>query len=581
MAKVYDFKQIQKAKEAFFSNEEVKIELKPELIESWTRTKIAIPSAPIIESVPVLEETQESSILELLRVPLNRFAETIEDTGLAILLSDDKAKILGRWCSNQTILKTLDRIGTSENASLSENHVGTNGVGTIIKTKKPFLVKGTEHVADFYVDSACAGAPIWHPITGKLLGVVTLTCAVKEQSELLIPLVKSVISQCEIHLITVTDLKTTSTFNSFFNLNKVFTGPILAFGPHDMRIQNSKADKLSPSDISLIKKTISENHSGSAVSLNLSFGDAMVQLSDVEQGYPLARVIEQNKSLTKSETKQYLNSTLVPPRLIGKSTTWLNAMKEVEIQRKNSLPLLIAGEQGVGKLSIALGRPIDPSEEVPNNVLNASDVHLLGLSEWLKKIALNLNEHDVVVIRGVESLSKDGNDGLRGILKSVKKSSKVYLTYTSGDQKEILGISNFYGFPKIIIPSLRERIGDLNILWNAFSNPEQSQVSMRLSEDAVQLLQGYRWPGNLNELWNIISNLKMHNKIGLVSTQDLPSEIKQRGQLSMIDRVEADAIRQALEEASGNRQKAADILGLSRATIYRKMRAYHITEKSS
>ena len=75
--------------------------------------------------------------------------------------------------------------------------------------------------------------------------------------------------------------------------------------------------------------------------------------------------------------------------------------------------------------------------------------------------------------------------------------------------------------------------------------------------------------------------LKAEGKNGLISVQDLPKGIKHQGRLSMIDRVEADAIRQALEEAHGNRQKAADILGLSRATIYRKMRTYHIDEKTS
>jgi transcriptional regulator of acetoin/glycerol metabolism len=47
--------------------------------------------------------------------------------------------------------------------------------------------------------------------------------------------------------------------------------------------------------------------------------------------------------------------------------------------------------------------------------------------------------------------------------------------------------------------------------------------------------------------------------------------------LSMIERVELEAIRKALQEAKGNRVKAADILGVSRATVYRKMKAYRIS----
>jgi len=47
--------------------------------------------------------------------------------------------------------------------------------------------------------------------------------------------------------------------------------------------------------------------------------------------------------------------------------------------------------------------------------------------------------------------------------------------------------------------------------------------------------------------------------------------------LSMIERAELEAIRRALQEADGNRSRAAEILGLSRATIYRKMRAYRVS----
>jgi transcriptional regulator of acetoin/glycerol metabolism len=46
--------------------------------------------------------------------------------------------------------------------------------------------------------------------------------------------------------------------------------------------------------------------------------------------------------------------------------------------------------------------------------------------------------------------------------------------------------------------------------------------------------------------------------------------------LSLIERVELDALRNALSEAGGNRAKAAEILGLSRATVYRKMKSYRL-----
>jgi DNA-binding NtrC family response regulator len=64
---------------------------------------------------------------------------------------------------------------------------------------------------------------------------------------------------------------------------------------------------------------------------------------------------------------------------------------------------------------------------------------------------------------------------------------------------------------------------------------------------------------------------------GSVTPSDLPPAMQSSKTLSMIERVELEAIRKALQEAKGNRVKAADILGISRATVYRKMKAYRIS----
>jgi transcriptional regulator of acetoin/glycerol metabolism len=87
----------------------------------------------------------------------------------------------------------------------------------------------------------------------------------------------------------------------------------------------------------------------------------------------------------------------------------------------------------------------------------------------------------------------------------------------------------------------------------------------------------YSWPGNVKELRRLISQLASSGKTGSVLPSDLPAAMQSSKTLSMIERVELEAIRKALQEAKGNRVKAADILGVSRATVYRKMKAYRIS----
>jgi transcriptional regulator of acetoin/glycerol metabolism len=63
---------------------------------------------------------------------------------------------------------------------------------------------------------------------------------------------------------------------------------------------------------------------------------------------------------------------------------------------------------------------------------------------------------------------------------------------------------------------------------------------------------------------------------GVVRLDRLPDALRARRSWSMIERTEMETIRRALQEAGGNRSKAAELLGVSRATIHRKLKTYHL-----
>jgi transcriptional regulator of acetoin/glycerol metabolism len=580
LRKVYDFKQIQKTKERFFSGEDIQPTLHPELIGSWKRSLNAGISPGHVKTVSLVSEDEiDQSLMNLLRAPLNKFSDTLTNTSVAILLADPNGAIVGRWCSDHSILTTLDKIGTISSASLAEDAVGTNGVGTILKLQKSFLVQGSEHIADFYSGSACAGAPIWHPITGKLLGVMTLTTAVGPQSALLLPLLKSFIIQLEEHVLNVSDLKTRSTFSSFLNLNQVFSGPIVAFGPHDMRIQNDKADRLTAADMNLLRKVCIDGKGNTSIPLRLSFGETIVQVNEIQRGYPLATIVEQVN--TKRFTERSVVEEKKVKNLVGNASSWLSVLKQIENHRKTAKPVIVSGELGVGKLSAILGHPARLGASNDRRVIDSANMHIVGLGDWLQKVSKALESNDLVIVQGVETLTPGGADGLGSLIEEFHGKSNIFLTHSSENQKTSEQFAIRYGLNSIWIPPLRDRIVDVSVFWQFFAETEMRidslNNSLKLSEEAFRLVRSHRWPGNLKELKSVVSGLILGGKSGLIAASDLPATMNRTNNLSMIDRVEADAIRQALEQANGNRQMAADILGLSRATVYRKMRSYRIS----
>jgi hypothetical protein len=89
----------------------------------------------------------------------------------------------------------LDRVRLAPGFSYSEQFAGTNGIGTALERGGPMHVFGHEHYAEDLEDLACAGVPIKHPISGKTVGDIDLTCWRKDAGSLLITLAKTTADQ--------------------------------------------------------------------------------------------------------------------------------------------------------------------------------------------------------------------------------------------------------------------------------------------------------------------------------------------------------------------------------------------------
>ncbi|MEO8545623.1 MAG: PEP-CTERM-box response regulator transcription factor [Betaproteobacteria bacterium] len=138
----------------------------------------------------------------------------------------------------------------------------------------------------------------------------------------------------------------------------------------------------------------------------------------------------------------------------------------------------------------------------------------------------------------------------------------------------------YYRLAEIVveIPPLRSRVGDSALLAHAFVRrfaQEQNRGSLTLSEDAVRAIEAHGWPGNIRELENCIKRAVImtdgsqitRDDVGLELPQDLdPSESLDLRTIR--DSAEKNAIVAALGRVNGNMVKAAEILGISRPTLY-------------
>ena len=146
---------------------------------------------------------------------------------------------------------------------------------------------------------------------------------------------------------------------------------------------------------------------------------------------------------------------------------------------------------------------------------------------------------------------------------------------------------------RIEIPPLRERPEDIPILlehaWQRKS--QELGIAAVLSPKALEVLVRYLWPGNIRELMNLVERLLVSVRKRVIGPQDLPLYVKQglteelrEASSFSLRAVVAEAERQALEKAlqhtQGNRNMAAELVGLSRASFYRKLKEYGLTHDS-
>jgi len=153
----------------------------------------------------------------------------------------------------------------------------------------------------------------------------------------------------------------------------------------------------------------------------------------------------------------------------------------------------------------------------------------------------------------------------------------------SGDFREDL----YYRLNVITIelPPLRERGDDLSLLLNHFLDEYSAENGFecpKFTKEAQEILENYDWPGNVRELRNFCENMVVLNRGKEISQYDLDPRFtltkpstNSRADLEpnnfSMEENEKRLLRNALHEARGNRTKAAELMGISRRTLHRKL----------
>jgi DNA-binding NtrC family response regulator len=132
---------------------------------------------------------------------------------------------------------------------------------------------------------------------------------------------------------------------------------------------------------------------------------------------------------------------------------------------------------------------------------------------------------------------------------------------------------------QIELPPLRERGNDIIVLSEFFLSKytrKYNKPELRINQHAIDKLMEYSWPGNIRELQNTIEKAVILSESSVIKPEDLylrpATEIRSLDSLSTLEEMEEKMIRMALEKNNGNFTAAAEQLGITRQTLYNRIK---------
>jgi len=582
-----DERRLARTRERFLTSESIPSDqVRKAILDSWWRSRrLRVPADRIV--LPYVREPELDSPLIRAATPvLQRLGDQLDGQPISLILTDPTGVVLTQRTGDADLHRKLERVELVPGFSYGEQFVGTNGIGTALEEGRPTHVFGHEHYAENLETLACAGAPIQHPVTGKLVGAIDLTCWSRDAGRLLVALAQSTAEQISQTLLTHSNPRELALFQAYLRACRRTTGIVLAFNDGIVMMNDHARQLLDPADQSVLighaTQAVAERRSSTADVALPTGSKVRSQCRKVfgQHRTDVAGVVLCGKLIDSEPEGAGVPEPRLPmflPGAVGSAPLWLRCAHDVDSAYSAGEWLVLGGDPGVGKTTLArcVHQRRHPTGRV--HVLDAATAN----AGWHDDLRRELVEDpvDALVIRHVDRLAGPALATTIRLLRLASRTTWVSLTTTETainrpELAELLAL-----FPRTVrVPPLRRHVEDLSELVPLFLNRLGHGGQLTCSPAAMHLLMRADWPGNVAELHHVLKIAAQHRRTGTIQPGDLPAEFRAltRRPLSRLESIERDAIVQGLADSGGNKVQTAQLLGMSRATLYRKIHEYGI-----
>ncbi len=567
------------------------------IADSWRRSR-DLGISPHQHSRPIekgFERLLRSQIRQLLarageRV-VSRLEEQLEDAPFTLTLADADGLVLVQR-GDPAMLKRGERMGIVPGSRWSELDAGTNGMGTALFMGQTSQVFAAEHYCEGFHSLICTASPVRHPLTGQILGVFDVSADFGQESTRVWSLTSQTAGSIEAEI-----RRLLMSADQMLLKALSMAGDGIAAYAVDLEGQRTIGNRgatavIGPEDhaalwgfikTALIARQVEpmayELQSGRGVIVHIN----PVTVGDETVG---ALIVLRDSPRTKRAQPAEERSANPDWSPFSATADWL---RTAQAAAASEGPVLVIGEAGSGKSAIAAALHRNRENAGRLTVIDCASLDGTSLeSEWDR--AFSQGPQGSVLLERLEELEPflqarvaqavdraAADDGPR-VFATATTASEDGLR-EAGIRSELL---DRIAVHLVCVPPLRERTREFDrIVREVLVVVGQGRLPIGppITAEALSVLRSYHWPGNVRQLQNVLRRALAQRPRTQVDVKSLHPDIVAGAalpHLTRIEQLEVEAILNALRTTGGNVSRAAGHLGLSRATVYRRLHSYQM-----
>jgi len=329
----------------------------------------------------------------------------------------------------------------------------------------------------------------------------------------------------------------------------------------------------------------------------------------------IRNAIEKRRLVTENiQLRQQIEELSLPDEVVGESLAMKRVMEMVNTVAKTDSTVMILGESGTGKELIARAIHSRSSRRYfPIITINCGaypegllESELFGHEKgaftgamYRRKGKLEMADKGTLFLDEIGNVSEKMQMDLLRVIetknftrlggdKAIDVDFRV-ISATNKDLEKAIKEGSFredlyyrLNVFSILLPPLRERRTDIPLIAKYFLSKYAQSMNKNVvdfSPQAMEMFMGYDWPGNIREVRNVVERAMVVAQGPQIQVEDIsfpfPSPATPSGGASL-EEVEKDQILKILNQTKGNIAQAAEILKISRLTIYNKIEKYHL-----